>query len=462
VKVLVIGFPLPNPQFDNYNLLTAPSWFDYDAAIVEPLAVSTVIEDVLNRREEYLTAAAEPIFNRPTNPLAVGLGDAVKRRRAETAQLLANGGVVVVFARPEVVHEGVSGFPGCDRYAFLPAPAGISYDAPFLLRAEGTEVQPVDGTHPFAAVLEKYRRWIAYRARFDENVPGFHEYGRVVARSTGGVAVGVDLQVGGGRVIFLPAFGSIAYGDQRFELAAAMQEALRRCATDRIESSPPRWITGYSLPGAEPLEAQERDAAAALAESESRLAEVRSNLQQITRYQSLLWQEGAFGLEPAVRDAFRGLGFEVERDPECPGWIADGSQKAFFEVEGSTETVLEYPYFHLQKRLQQDLIDTREPKHGLLVVNGQRLIAPESRPAPFSDTLRIAAENYRYGLLTTERLFELVRAVLERPHDTAMHSTLRSRLLSAVGEIVPEIVPPAEKPAIEEPATEEPAIHEPV
>jgi len=104
MRVLVVGFPLPNPQFDNYTLLNSPSWFDYDAVIVEPESVSTVIENVVNRKEEHETRAEEPILNRPTTPFAVALADMIRRRRAEASQLLANGGVIAVFTRPNIVH----------------------------------------------------------------------------------------------------------------------------------------------------------------------------------------------------------------------------------------------------------------------------------------------------------------------------------------------------------------------
>src|SRR5262245_61353983 len=142
MRVLVIGFPLPNPQFDNHTLLNAPSWFDYDAVVVEPLMVSTAIEEVLKATGEHSTRADEPVLSRPTSRFAVGLADMIRRRRSETAQSLANGGLVVVFGQPNVVHEGVTGFPGADRYAWLPAPAGVAYEPPFLVRAEGTDVQP--------------------------------------------------------------------------------------------------------------------------------------------------------------------------------------------------------------------------------------------------------------------------------------------------------------------------------
>jgi hypothetical protein len=441
MRALVIGFPLPSPQIDNYNIVTSPSWYDYDAVVVDPLSVSLVIQDVLEHREDHQTRGEEPVLNRPTSPFGVSLGDTIRRRRSEVGQLLARGGVVVVFARPDAVHDDVTGFPGCNRYAFLPAPAGVTYDAPFLLRAEGTEVHAVDSTHPFGQFVEKHKRWVSYRARFDADVSGFASFGHVFARSVGGAPVGVELRVGGGRIILLPAFGSVAYGDQRFQMASDMLDAVRRCLVPTDDGAQPAWLADVKLPGVDHLEACEREAATAAESAQVRLEGIREELGELTQFRSLLWREGPFGLEPVVRDAFRKLGFDVEANADRPGWVADGAARAFFEVEASEAAVEEWPYFRIQKRLEKDLLETREPKKGIIVVNGFRRQAPADRTAQTTDALRVAAENYRYALLTTDRLFNMVRAAMTHPDNADLLRTIRKRLLETVGEVGDDAVP---------------------
>ncbi len=458
MRVLVVGFPLPNPQFDNYNLLTSPSWFDYDAVIIDPESVSTVIEDVITHREEHQTRADEPILNRPTNPLTIGLADVIRRRRTEAARLLANGGTIVVFAKPDVIHEGVAGFAGCNRYAWLPAPAGVAWDESFLVRADGTEVEAVDSAHPFAPIVERHGRWVSYRARIEENAAGFGAFAHVFARSAGGAAVGAELKIGNGHVILLPAFGSVAHGDQRFELAGEFLEALRRIAGSVADVTAPHWTADLVLPGSEAAEAQQREAAAAVEAAQVRLVETQAELHKLTRFRSLLWQEGEHGLGPIVREALRTIGFEVESDPDKPGWIADGGVRAYVEIESSTDPVKEWPYLRLQRRLEKDLLKTKDPKHGLIVVNGQRLTPLQNRTDQISDTLRVASENARYGILTTQRLFELVKYVLSEPYDYSNRSVMRARILGAVGEVGANVLPepaPAAEPEVEPPVNVE-------
>lgn len=447
MRVLVIGFPLPNPQIDNFNILTSPSWFDYDGVLVEPRSVSQVIEDVVAAKQQYETRGEEQVLNRPTNPLTVGLADVLKRRRDEVVHLLENGGTIVVFARPNVRHEDVVGFPGCDRYTWLPAPSGTSYEPPFMLRAEGSDVRPADDAHPFAPFLRQYKGSIQYRARFDENVPGFPEWGRVIARSAGGAAVGVELKVRAGTVVMLPAMGGVAFGDQRFALAEAVLDAMRRVNGVR-SGPPPTWLRSYSLPGIELLESAESEAQDQIAAAQQRLTSVREELTTTGRLRGLLWQEGPDELEPLVREAFRTIGFDVEASPDRPGWLGDGPVRALFEVEGSSGTVNEAPYVRLQRRLETDLLETKQPKRGVIVINGQRGLDPEQRTAETSETLRVAAASRGYALLTTMRLFEMARAVLEEPLDAVLRSVLRSRLLNTAGEVGPDILPqpPAPEP----------------
>ena len=71
MRVLVIGFPLPDPQIDNYNFLSAPSFFDYDALVVDTSSVSRAIEEVVDQSQDRRTFVDEPVVNGPTSPVAV-------------------------------------------------------------------------------------------------------------------------------------------------------------------------------------------------------------------------------------------------------------------------------------------------------------------------------------------------------------------------------------------------------
>ena len=76
-----------------------------------------------------------------------------------------------MFTHPQALITGVSGFPGVDRYFFLPAPAGLAWDASLIRWGEGTGAAVVDHRHPFARYVDAIHDDLLYRAYFDERAP---------------------------------------------------------------------------------------------------------------------------------------------------------------------------------------------------------------------------------------------------------------------------------------------------
>jgi hypothetical protein len=429
MRVLVIGFPLPDPQIDNYNFLSAPSFFDYDALVVDAASVSHTIEEVVDQSQERLTYAEQPVVNGPTSPTAVGLADALRRRQEETQRLLARGHLVVCLAHPDVPHPRVTGFPGCHRYYWLPAPAGLTYAPPHLMPGEGTEVLSTEADHPFAPYIDRFRVNLLYRAHFSEG--GLGPGARVFARSAGGAAVGVELAVSDGRVVFLPPIRSPATGTDRYAIAERILECVRHSLGMAAAGPPPAWAVRYALPGLAEREARRQEAERELASAEVRLAEAGAEAETLERYRRLLWQEGKHGLEPVVRDALRLLGFKVTDDPDRPAEAVWKEQTLLLEAEGSSEAVDMAPHYRLRRRLEEALAKAARRQRGLIVVNGYRLQPPEERPTQYTDALCAAAESMRYGLVTGLQLFRAVERALGE--DEAAVAAFRERLLSAEG-----------------------------
>src|SRR5580700_11174361 len=154
MRLLVIGMPLPNQKIDNYSFFSAPSFFDYDAVLVEPAALVQTIEEITNGGGTHTTAGDEPVVNAPSRGPNVGLADFMRRRRDETQRLLDRGGAVAVFARPNHPLPFVAGFGAADQYSWLPAPPGLSYSEPYLLPAFGTQVVLTDSASSAAPFIE--------------------------------------------------------------------------------------------------------------------------------------------------------------------------------------------------------------------------------------------------------------------------------------------------------------------
>lgn len=440
MQLLVVGMPLPNPRIDNYSFFSAPSFFDYDAILIDPLHVSTLLDEVTAGGVAHEISGPQPLVNAPTAGLNVGLGDFLRRRLTEMERFLDRGGTIGVFARPNQAHPYIAGFPGADRYCWLPAPAGMRWDEPILVPAFGTEVDLTDRSSQFASFIDAYRRWFHYRAYLSERFPAASAAIRVFARSAGGAAVAADIPCRHGHIVLLPAMFEIPAGETRFSLASNLLDCLRLTVHAAAEGQPPDWAVQEDFPGLAPLLEAEEDASKKLQEADEHYATAAAELKQVARFRDLLWQEGAFGLEPIVRDAFQLLGFYVTLDRDRPAVLEADGRDAMLEVEGAEGEVVEWPYFRLQKRLEADLLISKLPKKGVIVVNGYRQQPPVSRPTQYSETLRIASENYRYALVTTTQLVDLVRAAMQDASPEHLRR-LRDLIFEMDGVTLPEGFP---------------------
>jgi len=446
VRVLLVGFPLPNPSFDNHDFLQAPSFFDYDAVVIEPAQISKVIEEVLARSEDHTTYSGEPVLNEPPGPFITGLAEHLQRRRDETERLLAAGRTLIVFTRPNVPHSHVLGLPGYDRYSWLPAPPNVIYRPPYLVPADGRGVTVEDATHPFNTLIDRFQNWFTYRAAFSERLPDFPSYGRVLMRSRGGAPIGIELKVGPGRILFLPALEDVPSGDMRFELATALLDALKRTAGGEGEDDPPSWASEFTMAGLDESERELTEARRTLQSARDRMTEVETRTHQLGRFRRLLYATHRQALEPVVRDAFRELGFHVDADDNRPMTAYADGRTAFVEADAAEEFVPEWPYLRLQRRLEKDLLETQMPKKGIIVVNGFARRSPEKRAPQASPALRIASENYRYALITGPHLFDLVKSARM---DTSMDNlrAIRDTIMTAEGPLLPpaDAASPAEE-----------------
>ena len=242
MRTLVIGIPLPHPTFDNYSFLSAPCLFDYPRMVVEMAGASRAVEEVVEGSAEHRTLDGEPVVNGPSGPGTLGLADLLRRRRLEAERFLARGGVAVCFAYPDVALSGVEGRPNWRRYDWLPEPEGLRYRDDLVGGYGKLGVELEDAAHPFASYVETFGSRLAYRAYLADGALAPVDGARVFARSPGGAAVGVELPVGGGRVVLLPPFDRVDPAKDRTALATTLFECLERLAAGEGSPPPPEWI----------------------------------------------------------------------------------------------------------------------------------------------------------------------------------------------------------------------------
>ncbi len=450
MRVLSIGFPLPNVAIDNYSALSAPSYSDYDVLIVDPASITRDVHDLLTDVRNFEAQDDRPVLNSPTTSTSVSAADQLRRRLDETTRLLENGGLVVVFGRPDATTAGLLGFEGCDRYHWLPAPAGLAWGPPFVRAAEGKTVRIVAEQHPFAEVLREHRKEAGYRAMFDDRQAAIRTHGRTIASGGSRVPIAMEFEVLGGRVTFIPVL-SEATGTNRTALAQDIVDACRRLSGSDFLAEAPYWTRSVALPGLEQVEAELEEAETAANEATARLTAVRERQDELARHRRLLWEDGA-PFAQAATEALRMLGFSVTSTSPDPLVVESDGVSAFVEIESSREQVVEWPYVRLQRRIEEHLLKTGSAPKGMVIANGFRMTEPDQRSEETSEPLRIACENYRFGLVTARDVFELVRRVLGGADEATLlglrrrimagkgHLTLE-RLLGEVGEETPDAGP---------------------
>ena len=259
MRILSISFPLPGRGIDNHNIVNAPAFFDYDAIVVDPMAVSRTIEEVIAGTGELRTGDDQRVANLATSPLVVGLDELLSSRRQQTELLLRRGGLVVTFAAPDVLHHQVAGLPAWRRFSWLPEPDAGTWQT-VISPASGRGCETSDPSHPFAPFADYAGSRCSYRGFFVEGDADF----QVVARSPGGAALGAEFKVDRGRVVMLPALADPGTGPARAELARVIRQCLADVSEQVTVETEPAWAVAVELPGLTDLEQTEVGAASKL------------------------------------------------------------------------------------------------------------------------------------------------------------------------------------------------------
>lgn len=430
MRILSIGHALPHPDIDNYNVFTAPSLFDYDIVSIDPANMTDVARQLVEHDGAYEAIDGRPVVNAASTASGVSAADQVRRRAEEAQRFLEAGGILIVAGRPNATQAGIVGFEGLDRYSWLPAPAGVSWAPPFLRAAEGRTVRVVADDHPFGDFLRDHRGDLAYRATFDERQAPLRQAGRVIATGGGNAPIAVEFKVLAGTVLFLPAF-SRADSTNRTAIAMAFVDCARRMLGGGEEEDAPFWSRSVAVPGLEQVDAELEEAQTTATQAAAKLEAVREKHEHLAGYRRILWDEGR-RFDRAVLEAFRELGFTILSQPGEPLVVESEGRRAFVEAASSRDQIVEWPYVHLQRRLEEQLLTASEQLKGIVVVNGHRTAALDQRKPQFTDPLRIACENYRYTLITTETLFALVQRALGGA-DAAELTGVQRRLMGANG-----------------------------
>lgn len=361
---------------------------------------------------------------------------AFARRQNEVRELLMlKGGVMVSVLRPNTQLPG-----NLDRYSLLQGSATnvLALMRGALREGDGSSVSVVatarGAMNGYFRVMRENLRFSAYLDASESDV--VQAGGTVFAVNSIGKPIAVEFVVGSGRLCFLPVPQNVP-GDR---VGAAIAQIIEAHFGGSTEVEEPSWVKDSRVPGADAhdLRIAELEAEKGrISEEIARLTDLRTSLLNFRR---LLFGTGTTVLEPAVRGAFRQIGFEVPEPEDYEGeWDvelreASSGRTAIAEVEGPEGPIDVDKYRQLLDYFQTEVLEGRVHK-GILVGNGYRLKelnAPERQNQFTEHALRGAKQN-GFCLLPTSELFKAVCAVLDAPENEGLKMELRNSILTTVG-----------------------------
>lgn len=203
MRTLIVGFPLPNAQFDNHSFVSAPSFGEYHRIVVDMSSVSRTIDEVVHGTATHSTYGGQAVVNGEASAHAFPLRELLAMRRRETEWLLSHGGLVVLISYPDVPLTDVAGGPW-HSYDWLPEPESFSFQRDLLAGFGRPGAVLVDAEHPFAPFVQALASRLAYRIYVNEEATGLAENGHVFARSEGGIPIAFDIRAREGSLVVVP------------------------------------------------------------------------------------------------------------------------------------------------------------------------------------------------------------------------------------------------------------------
>jgi hypothetical protein len=442
VQVLSISHRMQHRELHNATIFNAPSIQDFDAVLVDTHAMFESIREATEKAGEFQTYNDLPVVNGSSVDGFTGIADVLQRRREEFRAALERGVPIVVIPAPVEQLTNVAGFHGLDRYWFLPAPEGTVWDASTIVGGEGANVSINDHQHPFVAIIEAAGGELRYRAHLNERASGFPRDARIFARSAGGAAVGVEVPVLNGRVIFVPGPREAGARWLAQREGEAVVEAFRDML-DREEEMVPSWVPKVSVPSLDERERALKGAEEALETARAALDAARDARDAVAVLRDILWTRGARALGRGVTACALALGFEVTETDDGLVLSADGGE-IFVEAAASRDPIEMGPHYALRARIDAAIEERAAAPRGMVAITGHRLLDPSLRRQEYKDSLRVAAESVGFALVHTHDLFRAAIAALEGADPTTI-GAVRERLATTNGVVdLDDLIGPAE------------------
>lgn len=414
MQALTIAWDLEGTEIIRADFPSADSLASFDVVLIDPLSLPALWEPYA----EVSPDGTQRLY--PGRDLGVSraLENLFNLRQRELEDLLFRaGGILVVRVRPSAEGVLIEGTPPkrLDNYGFLPKASlvasphhlAIPNGLRFLPR-RGQDVQLVAPLHPLASYIQRFAS-CGYEAVLIASLGApLSAFGQVLAQNRVGDVLALDLPVGLGRILFLPAFPGID-GREAWDL---LRPGLGELLSLPLPEAAPDWLSNYPLPGEEELQkrldalTQER---ARLAREEEELHAARKDYALL---KALLYPRGKAAFAQAAKSAFSRLGFVVQEKGSLGSFLIDSAEGSFYVHVAFSPFSAVDPEEHRALLLELDKLRNEERKdvRGLLLCLSQAELDPRRRGPQWQEAVERASHDHHLTLVSA---FDLFRAVAE-------------------------------------------------
>jgi len=409
----------------------APSFAENDVVIVDPTNVGLAWD---GKAQSVRSNGSLWNQHNTDGGFSLGLTQHLIQRKAEINMLLEiTGGILVCFVKQQSPKLHCKSSTEHDRtawalgtYTWLP----IEFE---LLPREGNEIREIDKSHAFADYFTELAEDIFYEAVIPDGK--LLSSSKILARNRVGEVLAIEKSIENGKIIFIPPVKK-EYDTKK--VGGVLFNCIRGMTQGIVVESKPQWISDYILPGNSEIKAKKEVYEQNIKKLEDEKTEVEKRLLELDKLRSLLYEQGKFKLEPAVRAAFRLIGFNVlepeDYDEDYDLFIQNNDPIIIGEIEGSQGQIDVRKYRQLLDYHNAEYVINGKNCKGILIGNGFKNEDPENRGEQFTEQAIRGCENMGFCRLTTYELFKAVNVVLADPENNGLKQTIRQGILDCTGE----------------------------
>ena len=446
IKILNIGFDSTISGIQTHSFYDGVSLCDYDAVIIDPSQFSKECFEL--KQVISLPNGTYFLYSDYDNGFSQHLTDLLHKRQEETELLLKrNYGIIVCQLRnvKKVLRIARNRYDAkvkiINMYTWLPTlpnkyKRGYNLDSYFKERT-GKEIGKINMKHPFSSYFREFKDNIRFEAVLDERIR-FEDFSNLdpIAMNRAGEWIAFEASFEQGKLIFLPPVSQDIPGNRVVDLIIS---CIKKIVNEPQLDSYPSWVENYNLPGEDQLLENIKELDNKESEIESERESLEKKIDKLKLLKSLLYERGKYVLEPAVREAFKIIGFNVldedDYDEDYDLYAKEDSLLVIGEIEGS-ENQIDVDKFRQLLHYVVEIQEKGKECRGLLIGNGFLGEEPNSRKQQFTDAAINGCKQQGYCRIATYELFKAVKKVLSNPNNEEIKRKIKKAILNCTNEFI--------------------------